>query len=210
MDLQFAIEGAAPDAYAAAPSLNFRLRITASQPVHAILLRVLLQIEPRRRRHSAGEAERMTDLFGEPERWAETLRPLVWTRMSVTTPSFDHSIEIDLPAACTYDFEVASAKYLHALEDADVPLLFLFSGTVFLKAETGFQVQQIPWNKEAAYRLPIRFWREALDAHFPGFAWIRLRRESLDALNRYRLRRGLLNWDEVIEAITESSAGAAR
>jgi hypothetical protein len=210
MDLAFAITGAAPNPHAAAPTLDFRLRITASDPVHAILLRVLVQIEPRRRRHSASEAERMTDLFGEPARWADTLRSLVWARLSAATPAFDRSVEIDLPAACTYDFEVAAAKYVNALEDGEIPLLFLFSGTVFLKSETGFQVEQIPWNKEAAYRLPIRFWREALNAHFPDCAWIRIRRESLDALDRYRTRHGLLNWDDVIASITHSSAGAAQ
>src|SRR5215475_7415663 len=124
MDLEFAITGAAPNLHAAAPTLDFRLRITASEPVHAILLRVLLQIEPRRRRHSADEAEHLTDLFGEPARWGETLRPVVWTRLFATTSAFDQSIEIDLSAACTYDFEVASAKYLNALEDGEIPLLF--------------------------------------------------------------------------------------
>ncbi len=207
MDLAFSIAGAAPDPHAASPTLNFRLRIAASAPVHAILLRVLLHIEPRRRRHAPREAGRLTDLFGEPARWADTLHPLVWARTSVTTPTFEQSVEIDLPVACTYDFEVASAKYLDALEDGEIPLLFLFSGTIFLKSGNGFQVQQIPWEKEAAYRLPVRLWREALDALFPGCAWIRIRRESLDALERYRTRHGLPSWDDAIESMLQSPAG---
>ncbi len=210
MDLDFTIAGAAPDPHAAAPTLVFRLRIATSEPVHAILLRVLLHIEPRRRRHSQREAERVTDLFGEPERWADTLHPLVWARTSVTTPAFEKAVEIDLPVSCTYDFEVAWGKYLDALEDGEIPLLFLFSGTVFLKTGAGFQVQQIPWEKEAAYRLPVRLWREALDAHFPGCAWIRIRRESLDALQRYRAHHGLLSWDEVIQSIMHSAAGVGQ
>jgi hypothetical protein len=210
MDLSFAIADAAPDRHAAAPTLVFRLRIAASEPVRAILLRVLLHIEPRRRRHSRRESERVTDLFGEPERWADTLRPLVWARTSVTAPAFEKTVEIDLPVSCTYDFEVAWGKYLDALEDGEIPLLFLFSGTVFLETGAGFQVQQIPWEKEAAYRLPVGLWREALDAHFPGCAWIRIRRESLDALQRYRAQHGLLSWDEVIQSIIHSAAGVGQ
>lgn len=209
-ELEFSVTGAAADARAAAPTVAFRLRIGASQPVHTILLRVLLQIEPRRRRHAPNEAARLTDIFGEPERWADTLHPLVWSRTTVSTPAFEESVEIDLPVSCTYDFEVASAKYLDALEDGEIPLLFLFSGTVFLKAENGFQVQQVPWEKEAAYRLPVRVWREALDAHFPGCAWIRLHRDSLDALQRYRTRGGFRSWDDTLQAVLQSAAGAAQ
>ena len=51
---------------------------------------------------------------------------------------FAGETEVDLPVACTYDFEVAAAKYLHALGDGEVPLLLLFSGTVFVARRAGF------------------------------------------------------------------------
>jgi hypothetical protein len=210
IDLGFTVIEAHPETHGATPSLSFRLRIRASEPVHAILLRYQVQIEPRRRPHSPSEQERMTDLFGESERWRDTLRPLIWSRTSISVPAFEESIEIDLPVACTYDFEVAAAKYLEALEGGDVPMLFLFSGTVFAKADNGFRVEQVPWDKEAAYRMPVAKWRDVMDAYFPGCAWIRVRRESLDALQRFRARNGLVNWDDAIEALIGSAEVAAR
>jgi hypothetical protein len=106
-----------------------------------------------------------------------------------------------MPVACTYDFEVAAAKYLNTLEGGEVPLLLLFSGTVFFKSENGFQVEQIPWNREASFRMPVRIWRELMDAHFPGSAWIRVRRDSLAALQRFRAQNCHLSWDDTIAAL---------
>ena len=210
IDLGFRVVDARTEAHTAAPSLAFRLAIKASEPVHAILLRAQVQIEPRRRGHTASEQERLADVFGESERWRDTLHPLIWARASVSVPAFEDGVEIDLPVACTYDFEVAAAKYLDALEGGEAPLLFLFSGTVFAKAANGFRVEQIGWDKEAAYRLPVAVWREAMDAHFPGCAWIRVRRESLDALQRFRARNGMTDWDEAIEALIGRAEAAAR
>jgi len=205
IDLCFSVLGARPDPQAATPTLVFRVRIQATMPVHAMLLHCQLQIEPRRRHHVHAEQERVFDLFGEPSRWSDTLRPLTWTRSSLTVPAFDESVDIELAVACTYDFDVAAAKYLHALEGGELPLRFLFSGTVFAKAENGFRVAQVPWDKEALYRMPVAAWREVMEAHFPGSAWIRLRRESLNRLQLFRAQRGLLNWDEAIEALMGES-----
>jgi len=96
---------------------------------------------------------------------------------------------------------VASAKYLDALDEGEIALTFLFSGTVFAKAEKGFRVEQIPWEKKAAFRLPVRTWRELMESHFPGGGWIRLRRETLDVLRRIKAREAFYTWDEVIESL---------
>jgi Family of unknown function (DUF6084) len=198
--LAFAVAGASAELHAAVPTLNFRLRICdgSGAAVHSILLRCQLQIETRRRLHSANEQERLTDMFGEAARWKQTLRPLLWTQTTIAVPAFQGATEIDLPLTCTYDFEVTAAKYLQSLEGGEVPLLFLFSGTVFAKADHGFQIQQVPWDRETSYRMPVAVWRDLMDSYFPGSAWIRLRRESLDALQRYRARHALASWDEAI------------
>ncbi len=47
-------------------------------------------------------------------------------------PGFTSVTETELPVPCTYDLEVASARYLQALDDGTIPLLLLFSGTVFI------------------------------------------------------------------------------
>ena len=138
------------------------------------------------------------------------MRALLWTQATVVVPAFEKSIEVDLPVPCTYDFEVTAAKYLQSLQGGEVPLLFLFSGTVFAKAENGFRVAQVPWDLEASYRMPVAVWREAMDAHFPGCGWIRLRHESLDALHRYRAQNAIASWDETIEALLEETKGVLR
>src|SRR5262245_66547252 len=96
-------------------------------------LRCQIRIEPNRRRYSDAEAERLLDLFGERSRWGETLKPMQFAELSVMVPGFNGGTEVDLAVPCTYDFEVASAKYLHGVEEGAVPLLLLFSGTVFIK-----------------------------------------------------------------------------
>jgi hypothetical protein len=198
--LTFRVLDAHAEKYAAVPTLSFRLEIreATSQPVHAMLLRCQINIEPRRRRHATSEQERLTDLFGTPDRWSETQRPILWTQTTINVPAFRESIEIDVPVPCTYDFEVTAAKYLTALESGEIPLLLLFSGTVFTKTETGFYVQPIPWDREASYRMPITTWRELMDAYFPNAAWIRVNRETLEILQRHRAANGFSTWDETI------------
>ena len=212
IDLSFAVTDAEPERHAAAPTLKFRLKIdeAAARPIHAVLLRCQLQIEPRRRRYADAEQERMTGLFGEPARWSDTLRPLIWTQTSVTVPAFCGSTHVFLPAACTYDLEVAAAKYLYSLEGGEVPLLFLFSGTVFARTDTGFQVEPIPWEKEASFRMPVRIWRDLMESYFPGHSWIRLRHESMDGLQRFRQRHALLSWDDTIAALVSAAEGSGR
>src|SRR5579885_647683 len=103
MDFSFAVVSVQPDANGAAPTLIFRLRIQEAEggSIHAIMLRYQLRIEPRLRRHGELEQERLFDVFGEPERWYETMKPLVWMSGSLAVPSFTGSIEIDVPCACT-------------------------------------------------------------------------------------------------------------
>jgi hypothetical protein len=191
---------AAPEPYGAAPMLLFRIRASEStgETVHAIALRAQLMIEPQRRRYADAERDGLTDLFGTPDRWRTTLKPFLWAHSSTMVRGFTGDIEFDLPVPCTYDFEVAAAKYLHSLGDGDVPLTFLFSGTVFTRGATGFAVEQVPWHLEAAYRLPVRVWRAVMDTYFPGGGWIRLDRDTLDALARYRSARGQTSWEQTL------------
>ena len=202
-DLSFKVVGARAEPYAAVPTLLFTLRIEAAgdQRIHAIALRCQIQIEPHRRAHSPDEQANLLEMFGEPGRWGETVKPLLWTHVSVMVPSFQGAVTVDVPLTCTYDFEVAAAKYFEGLEDGEIPLLFLFSGTVFTPGGTGFMVERVPWEKEAAFRLPVRVWREVMDLYFPNSAWIRLRRESLDALQRFKAERALPTWDDTVAAL---------
>jgi hypothetical protein len=209
-DLVFDCVDGQADRYAAVPTLQLKLRIseTTGAQVHAIALRCQIRIEPQRRRYSAEEADGLLELFGEPARWGDTLKPLQFATVSLMVPSFSGSTELDLPVPCTYDFEVAAAKYLHALGDGEVPLLLLFSGTVFTKGLGGFSVGQVPWHKEASYRLPVSVWREIMDRFFPGAGWIRVRRDTLDTLQRYKAVRALPTWDDALEALLKEAGEA--
>ncbi|MDQ2873279.1 MAG: DUF6084 family protein [Candidatus Eremiobacteraeota bacterium] len=210
-DLKFEVIGARAERYAATPLLMLRLRITESSGarIATLALRAQIQIESRERHYSGAEEGRLYELFDTPSRWGQTQRTLLWTHVSAMVPEFEGSVEIDLPVPCTYDFEVASSKYLDALRDGEIPVTLLFSGTLFTRDVGGFGAEMIPWEKEARCRIPVAAYREALDAHFPNSAWIRVRRESFDVLYEFKARKGLRTWDEALDALIASATAAA-
>jgi Family of unknown function (DUF6084) len=168
-DLVFDCLDVQPDRYAASPILNFRLKIaeTSGAVIHMIALRCQLRIDVQRRRYTPEEAERLSDLFGETSRWGETLKPMHFTIVSLMVPGFTGSIEVDLQVPVTYDLDVATAKYFHGLDDGEIPLVLMFSGTIYSKRDDGFEVELVPWHKETTYRLPVSVWRETMDIYFP-------------------------------------------
>ena len=202
-ELVFDCVGAHADKYAVTPSMSLTLRIaeTGGQKVEAIALRCQIRIEPTRRHYTDAEAERLNDLFGETKRWADTLRPLQFTTVSVMVPGFTGSVELDLPVMLSYDLEIGSTRYFAGLEGGEIPLLLLFSGTVFTTVDGRMQAQQVPWSKEASYRLPVSLWREAIDMHFPNSAWIRMSLQTLDELQRFKTRQALPTWDATLAAL---------
>jgi hypothetical protein len=189
----------------ASPAVMFRLRITfQGQRVHALVLRCQVQIDARGRRYAPDEQERLYDLFGSPAQFVRTVRPLSWAQCSTIVPPFTDDIECDLAVGCTYDLEAAASKFLHAIRDGVVPLLFVFSGTAFrVNGSGGFSVEPIPWDVEASYRLPVRVWRATMDQFFPGGGWLRLRKDTIDRLQSFKGRSALRSWDETIDALLE-------
>ena len=200
------------DPYAAGPTLVFKLRISemTGVRVHAIALRVQLRIEPQKRRYTPAEARQLNDLFGDTSRWAETLKPLQFANIAAMVPSFTGGIEVDLPIACTYDLEIAATSYFHALQHDDIPFLLLFSGTIFTRGETGFSVAQVPWHKEATYRVPVTEWRAMMDAFYPNSGWLRLRLDTLEALGAFKTARALPTWELAVTTLLAEAAGSAQ
>jgi Family of unknown function (DUF6084) len=203
-ELRFAVAAAEPLGYAATPTLKFVLEIEApgERAIRSLLLDVQIQIAARRRGYGGDAQERLLELFGTPERWSSTLRTLPWLRTTLVVPPFSGASSVELTVACTYDLEVTASRYLAALEDGEIPLEFLFSGSVFYAAPDGrLQMARIPWNHEVAFGMPIDVWRQTMDAHFPGSAWLRLGRESYDALCAYKARHAFESWEAAVDAL---------
>jgi hypothetical protein len=200
-DVTFAVRDAAPLEHAAVPTLRFGLDVAGPADVRSIVLDVQLQIAARRRSYDASVHDRMFELFGPAEAWGTSLRTLPWARLTVVVPPFDGSIVVDLHVPCSYDLEVVASRYFDALEDGEVPLEFLFSGTVFYGAP--LQAARISWESEAEYRLPVRVWKETMERHFRDTAWLRLRKDRFDRLVSYKSRRALASWEDVVDELLE-------
>lgn len=204
--LDFSVLSIGAEPFSVTPNLIARLRIaeTTGTAVHALALRCQIRIEPRRRRYTAAEESGLLDLFGPRDRWGTTLSTFPWLHTTAMVPGFTGECVTELVMPCTYDFEVAASKYLHALEGT-VPLDFLFSGTIFTKGTNGFGVEQIPWDREAQFDMPVEVWRDVLRRNFPSSGWVRLDHDTIAALARFKAARGLLGLDE---AVTELLDGA--
>jgi hypothetical protein len=202
-ELSFQIEKAEPLRFTAAPTLLFKLRITnavANETIHSVALRCQIQLEVARRQYSAADQDRLRDLFGETERWGQTLKTMLWTHASVVAPAFSDTAVVDVPVPCTFDFNVAATKYFHGLGDGDVPLNFLFSGTVFYADGDGaLQVAPIPWDKEARFKLPVKSWQEMMDIYYPNSAWLCLRRDVFERLYQFKVAHGIPTWEQALE-----------
>jgi hypothetical protein len=202
-DLTFTVEDVAAEQFSVTPRLIARIGIAAGneEPIQAIALRCQIRIEPLRRPYSDEEAEGLVDLFGPRERWANTQRTFLWQHTTAMVQGFSGATEIALPLECTYDFEVAASKYLHALRDGAIPLLFLFSGTIFVPGERGFSVRQVSWECEAQHAMPVKVWNDLTRLHYPNAGWVRLGHDTVAALAAYKSARGMLDFEEAVTTL---------
>jgi hypothetical protein len=210
-ELTFTCLDAVPERYAMAPTLLFRLRLSAArqQRVRALALRCQFRIEPQRRGYGDEEAKRLLELFGDRARWGDTLKPFQFANSSTVVASFTGSTEVEVAVPCSYDMEVTAGRYFNALEDGEIPFILLFSGTVFGDGEKGLWVEQVPWHSESRYRMPVERWREMMDLHFPGSGWLRLQRETIDALAEFRAIRTIPTWDDTILAALDAAQASS-
>lgn len=202
-DYTFSVLDVFAEPYAAAPQLTARVRVAEAtgQTVHAIALRCQVRIQPQRRPYDLDEQRGLLGIFGDRERWVDTLRPFLWMQCNTTVQGFTGAAEFDLALPCTYDFDVVGSRYLHALGAGSAPLTFLFSGTVFTKGSTGFGVQQVPWECESNYDMPVAIWHQMMDFYFPNTGWIRLDRDALARLAEFRAEHGLTTWEETVDTL---------
>jgi hypothetical protein len=198
---EFHVLGASAPRYAAVPSLEFDVHVSepVGRHVYTIALSVQIMIEPARRAYDAETRERLIELFGPPERWAVTTRSLLWHRADVLVPGFTGATTFRVPVPCSYDLELAAAKYFYSLPDGEVPLGFNFNGTIHYQAPDGrLQIALVPWSATTEFRLPIAIWRELIERYYPATAWVALRADTVEALQREKGRRGLPTVDACV------------
>jgi hypothetical protein len=211
-DPEFAITAAAHLAFAATPTMVFAAGVTepAEQEIQSIALSVQVMIDPARRGYDAETRERLSELFGPPASWTPATQGLSWARVSAVIPSFTGSATFAIEVPCTYDLEVAAAKYFYALEDGFAPLSFHFNGSIFYRPADGvLQMVPVSWSSSAQFQMPVRAWREMIAEHYPGGGWIRLHERTLAALNARRAARGLPSFDVCIEELLGDGAADA-
>ena len=204
-DLGFRIEDAGVVPFAAAPTLMFKLHIENAIPgemIHTIALRCQIRLDVTRRRYTYEEQGRMRDLFGEPDRWSQTLHSLLWTNVNLIVPSFQGGTLADIPVPCTFDFNVAATKYFEGLTEGEIPLHVMFSGTVFYAdTEDALKVVPISWEQETRFKLPVKVWREMMDSYYPNSVWLSLRRDVFERLYQYKTHHGIPTWEQALERV---------
>lgn len=212
--LTFQIEEAVVVPFAVAPLLAFKLRISnkpADETIHTIALRCQIQLEVTRRHYLPEEQKRMLDIFGEPERWSHTLRSLLWTHANVVVPGFKESTLVDLPVPCTFDFNIAATKYFEGLQEGEIPLRLMFSGTVFYaQSDCLLQVAPISWEHEVRFKFPVKVWREMMNMYYPNTAWLCLQRDVFDQLNQYKMQQAIPTWDALMELLLSAGEVAIK
>jgi hypothetical protein len=208
-DLSFRVENAAAAQFAGSPAIDFYLRIDNSpsqEHIHTVALRCQIQMEVTRRRYNPEEQAHLLELFGEPGRWSQTLRNMLWTNTSMVVSSFQGSTVATMQVPCTFDFNVAATKYFYGLEDGEVPLCLMFSGTVFYADESAaMQVAPISWDKETRYRLPVAVWKDMMDLYYPNTAWLNMRRDVFDRLQQYKMSHAFTSWEQTLTRLLDEA-----
>lgn len=204
-NLKFEILSAEPMPFAVAPHLAFKLRIVDRAEerltINSVALRCQIRVEPTKRTYGADEQERLFELFGEPRDWGRTVHSLLWTHVTLNVPTFAQETTIDLPVPCSYDFNAAATKYFGGLEQGEVPLCFLFSGTVFYQDGGALRITQISWEEEASLRLPVKAWRDLMELYYPNTIWLGISKDVYEQVNDYKRRCSAVSWEQALEKL---------
>jgi hypothetical protein len=203
---EFQVSGAAHVEFAAAPTMAFTVAVTEPSgcPVQSMALSAQVMIDPARRGYDGETRERLAELFGPPASWTPSTQGLAWARVFAQVAAFTASTTFTVEVPCTYDLEVAAAKYFYALADGVAPLSFHWSGTVFYRDETGrLQIVLVPWSASAQFGMPVAVWRAMIAEHYPGGGWIRVSDETLAELNARRGARGLPSFDALLTELLD-------
>lgn len=209
-ELSIEVEGVAPVAQAALPTLEFRTRVRTGgrDPVQSVSLDTQIRIATDRRDYGEQDRQRLADLIGGPAGVPQPRPSLLWARASTWVPPFVGEVKVDIPVICTYDFEVVAARFLHSLTGGDVPLDFRFSGEVLYHLDGHLHAGRLHPETQARFRMPVRVWRDLMEHYFAGTAWLRVDREVFEALSDYRSQRTHTSWTETVRSLLRAAGQA--
>lgn len=208
-DLNFEIIDAEVRPYCALPTIVFTLEISNNIPdeeVYAAALKCQIMIEPVKRKYDSDTKKKLYELFGEPVRWNETLRSLLWMIVNIPVPRFTDKTNVEVAIPCSEDQGLAAAKYFYAVKDEKIPLAFLFSGTLFFKGAAGqLQMSLVSWEKEAAYQMKAALWHQMMETYFPDCRWLRVNKEIYNKLVKYKATTAHATLETCLESILEAN-----
>lgn len=206
-DLNFQILSADVKPYAAAPTIDFKLKITNAvkdEEVYAAALKTQVRIEAIHRKYDKETKDRLIEVFGKPERWGETLKSLYWKSIIIPIPRFTGQTIVEFPLECSEDMTAAIGKYMYSLDEGDIPLAFIFNGSIFYKGDhENVQVVQLPWEKETSFSIPVSMWNDLLDAYFPHSKWLRVPKDVFDKLYVYKSKSAYPTLNLCLEALID-------
>jgi hypothetical protein len=191
--------------HTAAPTLRFRMRIRdhSDAEIYTVALATQIHLDAVDRPHDDATREALRDVFGEPERWGDTARGVMWAKVDTLVPSFTGSASFDLEVPCSSDLELATSRYFEAVPDGVAPLSFHFNGKVFYRgAQDRMQLSMVPWHATAQFKLPIETWREAMGTRG---GLVRVSSDTFAALREYRLERGLPSLDASVADLLDGA-----
>ena len=207
-DPEFTLLSARAVERAAVPTLGFTVRAAdaSGRRIFTIALTAVITIEPSKRSYEPAERERLLELFGEPERWASTTSAFRWAQAEALVPAFEGTSEFELTVACTYDHELAAAKYFGGLGGGVAPLRFHFNGSVFYEDDDGrMQIVQVPWDRSPRFELPVENWRAAIDSVYPYRSWVPVDATTLERLARLKAERGLPTFSAAVDGLLDEA-----
>jgi hypothetical protein len=212
-EIEFAVEEATIALDAAIPTIAFRVRVETADDcdIRAMLLAAQIRLVGPRRGEAMAMRARLRAVCGDVPPWLSREAPqtLLWTNAVAAVPFFQRSAAIEFAAGCTYDFEVAAAKYFDALAGGHVPLEFLFSGTVLWADAAGtLDTSVLPYDRSASFELPLAVWRQTMERHYPGTAWLRLQRDVYDRLFAFKWSNAQPRWDDAIATLLRTAKQA--
>jgi hypothetical protein len=209
---EFEILGATWVPDTSAPMIRFDLRAgePSGREVFTIALTAQINVDPALRSYDPETRERLVELFGEPDRWPATTHSFLWAHASCLVPSFVGETKFSLTVPCTYDLELAAARYFCGIRDGEIPLSFHFTGSILHRGPDGrVQVILVPWSCSSQWKMPISTWREMMDYFYPNGAWACLHSDTADALTKLKTERGLPSIDAAITMLLREAGHVA-